>query len=371
MNERKERLFSLEDNKKKKPKILIVDDISINVELMHDIIQSEGYEPLCALNVQEALEIMNETMPQLILSDFSMPGMNGLEFCKLLKSNPKTRDIPFIFITVANSREEKEQAFYAGAVDFIPKPFEPVEVVMRVNNQLTNYYAKQELEDYNRRIYTMMTEQKKHIEKERENVLLALAKVLEKRDVQKRSCLERIGHNCSILAQSLQLVPKFETAITDNFIETIEVASRLHDIGTILLPDSIFFKENLSKEEQLDMIRFHTEEGAKILEEIDREKNQSNLLDMAISIVKYHHANWDGTGYPRNLQGEDIPLESRITRIVNDFDLMLCESCEKSFHDKKDFVQDRLKRINEKSGTVYDPYIVEVFDKIFKQLKID
>ncbi len=121
------------ESNKEKPKILIVDDISINVELMQDIIESEGYEALCALSVQEALDIMNETMPQLILSDFSMPGMNGLEFCRLLKSNQRTRDIPFIFITVANSREEKEQAFYAGAVDFIPKPFEPVEVIMRVN----------------------------------------------------------------------------------------------------------------------------------------------------------------------------------------------------------------------------------------------
>ena len=141
------------ESNKEKPKILIVDDISINVELMQDIIESEGYEALCALSVQEALDIMNETMPQLILSDFSMPGMNGLGFCKLLKSNQRTRDIPFIFITVANSREEKEQAFYAGAVDFIPKPFEPVEVIMRVNNQLANYYAKLEMEDYNRMIY--------------------------------------------------------------------------------------------------------------------------------------------------------------------------------------------------------------------------
>lgn len=88
-------------------KILIVDDLSVNVKILENIIQAEGHEPLCALSVQRALDIMNQTMPQLILSDFSMPGMNGLEFCKLLKSNPRTRDIPFIFITVANSGEDK------------------------------------------------------------------------------------------------------------------------------------------------------------------------------------------------------------------------------------------------------------------------
>ncbi len=249
-------------------------------------------------------------------------------------------------------------------MDFIPKPFEPVEVIMRVNNQLANYYAKLEMEDYNRMIYKMMTEQKKHIEKERENVLLALAKVLEKRDVHKTSYLERIGYNCSILAQSLQLIPQYETFVTDNFIETIGVASRLHDIGTILISDALLFNENLSQEEQLDMIKIHTEEGAKILEEIDRENNQSNLLDMAIHIARYHHANWDGTGYPKNLKGDAIPLEARITTIVNDFDLMLCKPCD----DRKVLINESLKKINDRSGTVYDPHIVEVFNKVFKQL---
>ncbi len=108
--------------KKEPPKILIVDDISVNVEILETIIEAEGYKAYGALSVQEALDIMNETRPDLILSDCFMPGMNGLEFCRLLKSNARTRDIPFIFITVGDSSEEKREAFSAGAADFIPKP---------------------------------------------------------------------------------------------------------------------------------------------------------------------------------------------------------------------------------------------------------
>jgi len=358
--------MGVENNKQELPKILIVDDVSINVEMLHDIIEAEGYEALCALNVQEALDIMDKTMPQLILSDFSMPGMNGLEFCKLLKRNPRTRNIPFIFITVANSRDEKKRAFEAGAVDFISKPFEPFEVIMRVNNQLSNYYINQEMEDFNRMMHKMMTEQKKQIEKEREQVLLALAKVVEKRNVYAERRLERIGYNCRLLAQSLQLAPKYGSSITDKFIETIEVASRLHDIGNIVLPDALLLKEPKSEADMLEAIRLHTEEGAKILEEISGENNPSRFLNMAILIARYHHAHWDGSGYPGNIKGSDIPLEARITTIVNDFDAML-----NNYNSDRNYsIDESISIINEKSEVVYDPYIVAVFNKVHKQFAI-
>lgn len=354
----------MENNKKEIPKILIVDDISINVEILENIIQAEGYEALCALNVQEALDIMNDTMPQLILSDFTMPGMSGLEFCRLLKSNPKTKNIPFVFITVANSREEKKAAFLAGAVDFIPKPFEPTEVVMRVNNQLSSYHIRQEMEDYNRLMHKTMSEQKKQIEAESNNILLSLTKIVGKRDTHLGNHLERVGHNCHILAQSLQLISKYENIITDNFIENIGIASRFHDIGNILLPDSILIKECLTEEDRIEAVKIHTNEGSKILEEISHDINHSRVLDMAVRIARYHHANWDGTGYPENIKEEDIPLEARITTVVNDFDNLLWKRYDNSEHS----FEESIDIINRGSGHIYDPNIVEVFNKVQKQL---
>lgn len=359
--------MAIEVNRKEPPQILVVDDISVNLKILEKIIAAEGYEPLCALNVQQAIEIMDKTTPQVILSDMSMPGMNGLEFCKLVKQNPKTRDIPFLFITVLDSKEEKEQAFLAGAADFIPKPFERVEVVMRLNNQLSNYQMRQEMIAYNRMMHQLVNEQKKQIEEERENILFALAKVVEKRDVNTGNHLDNVGYNCRLLAQSLQILPEFENQITDEFIDTIGAASKLHDIGNIVIPDAIFLKSTSLDEAEMEIIKRHTEEGAKILEEICNGREAYRFMNMAISIARYHHANWDGTGYPEHLSGEDIPLEARITTLVNTFDVLLGKRCYKDAYSLEESIQ----IINEDSGKVYDPAIVRVFNKVWKQMRIN
>lgn len=354
-----------ESKMKKQPKILIVDDVSINVEILENIIQAEGYIALCALSVQEALDIMDETMPDLILSDYTMPGMNGMEFCRLLKSNPRTRNIPFIFITVADTREDKREAFLAGAVDFIPKPFEPVEVIMRVNNHLNSFHARREMEEYNRMMHKTVFEQKKQMDMERQGILLAIAKAVEKRCDNEGRNLERVGCNCHILAQSLQLVPKFEKEINDEFVETIETASKLHDIGRMVRPADESAQGSDPEQLKKESIKIHTEEGAQILKEISEGGNTSNFLEMAIEIAGYHHARWNGKGYPEGVGGKDIPLAARITAIVNDFDILLGK-----YHDSEDgAVIPSMKVISEGSGTLYDPDIVEVFNKVQKQLR--
>lgn len=340
-----------ENRKKSPPQILIVDDLEVNVSILENIIQMEGYVPLCALNVQEAMDIMRDTMPQLILSDVTMPGMNGLEFCKLLKSNPKTREIPVIFITVGDSSEEKRAAFQAGAVDFIPKPFEPIEVIMRVNNQLESYRIKQEMKDYNRLMHKMVAEQKAQLQKERQGALLALIKVLKRRNGYLGDHLEKVGYNSRLLAQSLQLGSKYEDLISDEFVEAIETAAKLHSLGKIV-------------EVQGRDAGFYAEEGAKILEEFGAENNNDCYLNMAIQIARYHHAGWDGSGYP-GVKGAEIPLAARITAVANDFDMLQRTiSCGADCR-----TDEALRIISGRSGVMYDPVIVEVFNKIKRQLK--
>ncbi len=346
------------NNKKKSEKILIVDDISINVAILENIIQEEGYETLCAMSAQEAIEIMKDTVPQLILSDYSMPGMDGMEFCRLLKSNFRTREIPFIFITVADSKEEKQAAFAAGAADFIPKPFERVEVIMRVNNQINSYRIKQEMEDYNRMMHKMVAEQKKQLEKEQKNSLLALQKVVERGNTRMAEHLERVSQNSRILAQSLQLVPEYEGYITDIFIETIEIASKLHDIGDIVVSD-----DAIRMKQETEEVRLHTEEGARILEEVAHNGNPNRYLDMAVVIARYHHAHWDGNGHPAHLKGDEIPLAARIVSVVNDFDVLLKGRYGLEEHSVEECVQ----IITERSGVYYDPLMVDVFSRVIKQ----
>lgn len=347
--------------KKEPPKILIVDDISMNVEIMESIITDEGYEALCALNVQDAIDIMREKMPSVILSDLSMPEVDGLEFCKMVKSNPITRDIPFIFISVLDTSEEKEQAFLAGAVDFIPKPFDRIEVIMRVNNHLNSYQMKKEMADYNRMMHRMVEEQKRQIASEQANVLLALAKLVEKRYHDMGSYLDDVGYNSRLLAQSLQLLPEYENEISDEFVETIEAASKLYDIGELVISDVVSMKENDSDE----WFKQHTEEGAAILEDIQTGQKNSRFLSMAASIARYHHANWDGTGYPK-LKGTEIPLEARITALVTGFDSMI----RKKGQGENCSVEDSIQLLNERSGTVYEPAMLTVFNKIWRQMRM-
>lgn len=354
-----------EKREKNPPKILIVDDISMNVKILENIVLEMGYEPLCALSVQEAMDTMDKVMPQLILSDYTMPGMNGLEFCKLLKSNPVTREIPVVFITVADSAEERKQAYEAGVVDFIHKPFEKQEVVLRIKNQLAVYYTHQDMEDYNRMMHSMLAEQKKQMEREQEKLLLALAKIVERKSSYQKDHLARVGYNCRVLAQSMQLVSKYENKIPDEFIDTIETSAKLHNVGSILLADEVVQREYDSELAKRDAIaRMHVDEGTAILEEINDGDDSSPFLNMAIQIVKYYHASWDGCGYPVGIKGEEIPLAARITAIVNDFDALISERAGNS-------VEEGVKIINERSGSVYDPDIVTIFQKVVKQMKTE
>lgn len=354
------------DNRKTPEKILIVDDLEINIGILENIIRVEGYEPLCALNVQEAMEIMNRVMPQLILSDYTMPGMNGVEFCRLLKKNPRTRDIPFILITVADSSDVKKTAFEAGVVDYITKPFERLEVVMRINNQMSSFRAKQEIEEHNRMMHRVIEEQKALVEKEQENLLLTLTKVMEKRNPEMGSHLERVGYNCRILAQSLQLTEQYEQEIGDDFVEIIATSAKLHDIGALVIPDGRTKEDqgesaaDSAKDAQLCI-----QEGVGLLEEIAAQSSMSRFLEMAISIAKFRQACWDGQGYPEGIQGSGIPLAARIVSVIDDFDL---EAAGRGTDPEGR--EQAVEIITQGSGTKYDPGIVRVFAKIIKQLKL-
>lgn len=338
------------------PQILIVDDISVNVEIIRAIVEKEGYKAMCALSVSEAIDLMKTSMPSLILSDLSMPEIDGLQFCRMVKSNPKTKDIPFIFISVMDTSEEKERAFLAGAVDFIPKPFERVEVIMRVQNQLNNYRMKQEMENYNRMMHTIVEEQKKQIEQEQKYLVSALIKVLRKIEPDAGRHLENVGYNSRLLAQGLQFLPVYENEITDEFVDTIEIASKFYDIGNILSgasePDTD--RQSLHAAE----VKRLAEYGTAFLEGIGDTQKPSRYLAMAARIAQYRYARWDGSGHPKAGPG-DIPLEARIAVLADDFDIYARLGSEEA-----------IRKINEGSGTIYEPDIVETFNKIWHQMRL-
>lgn len=348
----------------KVPQILIVDDVETNLLILENIIEGMGYIPKCAENAAAAAALISESLPQLVLLDVFMPEMDGYEFCERLKNNPLTRDIPVIFISAADSSEDKVRGFKLGAVDYIAKPFEVTEVTMRVNNHLKLHEMQQELERSNRRLHSVISSQARRIEDEQKNILYALAALTEQRDSDTANHMENVAYNCRMLAQSLQFSPEFTEEISEGFIDTIEVASRLHDIGKLRVPtDEIEEVDSGNQEEK--QVRHHAEQGAEILERVYQNTPGNSFLPMAIEIARYHHACWDGSGYPGGISGKDIPLSARIAIVADNYDTLIGEEGQEETYSP----QESLRIIKAGSGVYFDPDIVGVFLKIKNQLR--
>lgn len=349
--------------KKEVPQILIVDDIDMNVEILDNIISHEGYGTMCALSVRQALKLMAETPPALILSDLSMPEIGGLEFCRMLKADPATRDIPFVFISVMNTSEEKKEAFMAGAVDFIPKPFDAVEVIMRVNNHLNSYRMQQQLSEHNRMMHSLIESQQERIEREQKNVLMAILKVMQKSDPGEGRHFENVGYNSSLLAQGLQLLSEYEDEINDEFVETIETAAKICDIGAFVLSGK---GAGGAADGSQEYVRQCADAAAEVLGDICGEERAGRFLSMAITISTGYRAHWDGSGYPA-IKGAEIPLEARIAALAKEFGSLTAGSAEGGELPTEECLQ----TVNEKSGIYFDPDLVKVFNKIWRQMKRD
>lgn len=346
------------------PQILIVDDVDANLMILENIILEMGYEPRCAGSAGEAAKLITERLPQLILLDVFMPEMDGYEFCERLKENPITRDIPIIFISAADSSEDKVRGFKLGAVDYIGKPFEVTEVTMRVKNYLKLYEMQQELELSNRRLHSVISSQARRIEEEQKNILYALAALSEEKGASSVHHLENVAYNCRLLAQSLQFSPGYSEEISEAFIDTIEVASRLHDIGKIQTPCRIQVEGDSFEPERADILERHVQQGTAILEKVYASTSENSFLPMAIEIARFRYAKWDGTGYPKGIHGKNIPLSARITAIVDVYDDLL----EKKHGEDSGNKAEILRIMEEGSGTFFDPEIVDVFLKVQKQL---
>ena len=358
----------MEFEKKKEVKILVVDDVEVNVIILEEIIQNMGYEALAATSVKQALELMqNEmTLPQVILTDISMPDIDGYEFCTILKKDPYTRDIPVIFISAMDSSSDLSKGFEMGAVDYIAKPFERVEVEMRINTHLKLYTLQRDLEENNKRLSLVVTKQMEKLRIEQKNIMLALARLVENKECASGNHHSNIAYNSRLLAQAMQMSPTFEHLMTETFIDTIESSAGLHDIGKIMIPDSIILKKGTLTDEEYKIMMTHSELGAQTLMDIYEGMERNEFINMAIEIAYYHHENWDGTGYPKKLDGIDIPLAARIVRVVDVFDSMLGERA----YRKSIPLEEVLKFIENGAGTYFDPEIVKIFLKIYRNFRV-
>lgn len=347
------------------PNILIVDDIKANLVVLSEMICNLGYIARPVISVKHAIEAIETLAPYLILLDVSMPEMGGFEFCELLKKNVNTRDIPIIFISALSQSKDRIRGFQLGAVDYISKPFELEEVSLRINTHLRIYKLQREMELYNKKLFKIINDQTRKINQEQVRILQAMICLAIKRDKTRSEHIDRVGKNCSKLAMGMQLSPLYKGLITNCFVDSIEHASIVHDIGKVAIPDNILMKNGPLSPEEMEVFQTHTVLGANALKEVFSYNEHSEFYKMAIDIVLYHHEHWDGSGYPEGLRGTNIPLSARIVAVVDAYDEVLISQGKVS----DGALRNAMNYINDGSGTKFDPDIVGIFNKIFNQLK--
>lgn len=341
-------------------KILIVDDWETNRSILEEIIRNMGYSPVLAESGEQALKIMEQTLPQLILSDISMPGMDGYELCRILKENRRTQEIPVIFISANDEPSDVIKGLTSGGADYITKPFIPEIVQARVAVHLKLNDAHRELREANRRLQVSVREQLMQIEQEKKDVLYALAGIAARNSCYKGEHIERLSVNCRILAQGMQLSLIFGDKISDAYIDTIELAAPLCDIGNIGIPLELLRKKEALTDEEMAVVQTHTAIGAKLLSDLHVGRDYNDFIRMAVDIARYHHENWDGSGYPEGLKGADIPLAAQIVSIVE----VYC-----ALTDKKSYSREEALRIMEEEAEVkFNPDIFRICRKISRQL---
>lgn len=293
----------------KPSQILIVDDEELNVKLLETLLHAEGYATIAARNGREALTLAALELPDLILLDIMMPEMDGFETVTRLKADPRTQPVPVIMVTAFDDRESKLQALKAGAEEFLSKPIDRADLIVRVRNLLRLKEYGDFLVNHNHILEEQVRGRTSQLDEAYRDTVFTLIRAAEHKDKETGSHVRRISHYCRVLAQEMGLPASFSNAIY--------LASPMHDVGKIGIPDNVLMKPGSFTSDEWGVMRTHCELGAEILA-----TGTSPYTHMGAEIALNHHERWDGSGYPHGLRGEEIPLAARIMQICDVYDAL-------------------------------------------------
>lgn len=341
----------------RKATIMVVDDTPENLVLLARILKPEGYKVLTLPDGKMAINAIRSQPPDLILLDVMMPGMDGYEVCSLLKAEAATSAIPVIFISALSDPLDKVEAFRSGAVDYITKPFNLMEVNARVRAQLDLRFLQKALQELNASLQQKVEEQVREISEAQLILITAMTKLVEARDDATGGHIERTRRLCRFVAERLRAKPEYRGSVDEGFIENIYNASPLHDIGKVAIKDSILLKPGKLLPEEFEEMKKHTTIGKEYLGRALEKSPGNKYLKIGMEIAGNHHEKWDGSGYPMGLAGEAIPLSARIMALVDVYDALRSKRVYKdSFSQEK-----TVSIIAEGKGRHFDPGLVEVF----------
>jgi putative two-component system response regulator len=335
-------------------RILVVDDNPDQLDLMEVILRKQGYTNVAltddptSVAASYALEAHD-----LILLDMEMPVMNGLDVMRELKGVLRGAFMPVIVLTAHEGVEVRLQALQAGARDYISKPVVETEFAHRIHNHLEVRMLYRERERQNEILELKVAERTQELKETQTDILRRLAKAGEFRDSDTGNHVTRVSHCCRVLAQS--------AGVDAHLTEMIYMASPLHDIGKIGVPDHILLKKGRHTSEEQLLMRQHVEFGVEMLG-----NHPAPLLQVACTIAQNHHEKWDGTGYPNGLAGEAIPIAARIVAICDVFDALTSVRPYKVAWT----VEGAIGYLQENAGSHFDPNLVNLFVQVLPAIEL-
>ncbi|SFI29884.1 HD domain-containing phosphohydrolase [Planctomicrobium piriforme] len=314
--------------------ILVADDDPSMIALLTNALEAFGYDVTVANDGNEAFHLLRTGKYRLFISDWQMPGMTGLELCREIRRRGAGGYIYIILLTSFSGLDGVVQGLDAGADDFIAKPFNPSELLVRIRA--------------GQRILNLES---------RELTIFALAKLAESRDQETGDHLERMREYVKILAEELSQYDDFWGIIDGDYINLLYLTSPLHDIGKVAIPDSILLKPGRLTAEEFEVMKTHTTLGARTLADVAECHPNASYLQMAMDIALTHHERWDGGGYPHGLKGTEIPLCGRITAIADVYDALTSNRVYKEAY-SHEVAREIIERDR---GTHFDPQLVDAF----------
>lgn len=338
-------------------RVLIVDDETFYINVLVELLGQE-YEVSVAKSGEQALDrIAKGFIPDLILLDILMPGMDGYEVCRHLKSNPQLAHVPVMFLTIKAEVDEEIFGFELGAADYITKPFSLPIIQARVKTHLALSAANRALHKHNYQLEEMVEERTQEISRTQDVAIYCMASLAETRDNETGGHIRRTQNYVKTLAHHLHQQSIYSDQIDEAFIDLLFKSAPLHDIGKVGVPDAILLKPGKLNAEEWEEMKKHAEYGRDAMDNAEKEYGTSSFLSIAKDIAYSHHERWDGNGYPQGLSGDAIPLSARIMAVADCYDALISRRVYKPPMSHERAVQ----IILEGRGNHFDPLIVDAF----------
>ena len=341
---------AMDKEKLKHARILIVDDQSANIELLKRMLEHDGYTAVeSTMDSSSVVPMCAQQPPDLLILDLHMPDPDGFEVLAQLKPWFEGRWFPVLVVTADVTVEAKQRALSGGARDFLTKPFDMVEVLLRIKNLLEVRFLQLEARKQNLVLEQLVYDRTRDLDEARVEALSRLALAAEYRDDTTGEHTQRVGRTSAAIARILGLRPEQ--------VSLIRHAAPLHDVGKIGLQDGILLKRGRLTDGERDVMKTHVSIGRSILS-----GSRSPLLKMAEEIAWTHHERWDGKGYLTGLTGDEIPLSGRIVAVADVFDALTHTRPYKEAWP----VDDAVAQIVSESGAHFDPLVVDAFRALDK-----